>query len=106
MPKGFTDREKALIRAGLLEKGRELFATYGLRKTNVEDLTRAVGISKGAFYLFFESKEALFFELLEHFEADFQAVLLEHIARDTLPPRERMRALLHEAISVWQRNAL
>ena len=106
MPKGFTDREKALIRAGLLEKGRELFATYGLRKTNVEELTRAVGISKGAFYLFFDSKEELFFELLEQFESDFRVVLLEHIARDGAPPRERMRALLREALSVWKRNAL
>ncbi|MFL5803656.1 MAG: TetR/AcrR family transcriptional regulator [Roseiflexaceae bacterium] len=106
MPKGFTDREKALIRAGLLEKGRELFAAYGVRKTNVEDLTRAVGISKGAFYLFFDSKEELFFELLEQFESDFQVVLLEHIARDGAPPRERMRALLREALSVWKHNAL
>jgi AcrR family transcriptional regulator len=106
MPKGFTDREKGLIRAGLLEKGRELFATYGLKKTNVEELTRAVGISKGAFYLFFDSKEELFFELLEQFESDFQVVLLEHIARDDAPPRERMRALLHEALSVLKRNAL
>jgi AcrR family transcriptional regulator len=106
MPKGFTEREKALIRAGLLEQGRELFATYGLRKTNVEELTRAVGISKGAFYLFFDSKELLFFELLEQFEADFQAVLLEHISRDHAPPRERMRAMLYEALRVWKRNAL
>jgi AcrR family transcriptional regulator len=106
MPKGFTDREKALIRASLLEQGRGLFATYGLRKTNIEDLTRAVGISKGAFYLFFESKEALFFELIEQVEADFQAVLLEHIARADVPPRERMRGLLHEALSILKRNEL
>src|SRR6185295_1847206 len=106
MPKGFTEREKALIRAGLLEKGRELFATYGVRKTNVEDLTRSVSISKGAFYLFFDSKEELFFELLEQFEADFQVMLIEHIARDSTPPRERMRALLREALSTWKHNAL
>jgi AcrR family transcriptional regulator len=106
MPKGFTDREKALIRAGLLEKGRELFAIYGVRKTNVEDLTRAVSISKGAFYLFFDSKEALFFELLEQVEASFQAMLLEHIARADVPPHKRMRTLLHDVLSTWKRNAL
>src|SRR5262245_2682512 len=103
MPKGFTDREKAMIRASLLERGRELFAAHGLRKTNVEELTRAVGISKGAFYLFFESKEHLFFELLQQYEASFQATLLERIARDDLPPRERMRALMHESLSAWRR---
>lgn len=56
MPKGFTDREKETIRAQMREKGRKLFEKHGLRKTSVDELTNAVGISKGAFYLFFELK--------------------------------------------------
>src|SRR5262245_23680193 len=100
MPKGFSEREKTLIRAKLIQKGGELFGTYGVKKTNVEDLARAVGISKGAFYLFYDSKEDLFFELLERFESDFKAHLLRQIARDDLPPRERMRALLRESLAV------
>jgi AcrR family transcriptional regulator len=76
MPKGFTERGKALIHASFLEQGRELFATYGLRKTAIEDLTKAVGISKGAFYLFFESKEQLFFELLEQTVSDNQHIVV------------------------------
>lgn len=106
MPKGFTEREKALIRAKLLEQGRQLFATYGVKKTNVEDLTRAAGISKGAFYLFFDSKEELFFELLEQFESDFKANLFEGAARSDAPPKERVRALLKEALALWKTNAL
>lgn len=105
MPKGFTDREKAIIRAGMYEKGRDLFATYGLRKTSVEDLTNAVGISKGAFYLFFESKEQLFYELMEQFRSDFQTMLFRHINVTSESPRVRMRKLLAEAVSLWKRNA-
>jgi AcrR family transcriptional regulator len=37
----------------LLRQGSTFLTTYGIRKTNVEDLTRAAGISKGAFYLFY-----------------------------------------------------
>ena len=106
MPKGFTEREKALIRTKLLEQGRQLFATYGIKKTSVEDLTSAAGISKGAFYLFFDSKEELFFELLEQFEADFKANLTAGAARSDAPPRERVRALLKEALALWKTNAL
>ena len=106
MPKGFTEREKALIRAKLLEKGRELFATYGVKKTNIEELTSAAGISKGAFYLFFDSKEELFFELLEQFEADFKANLFRGAACSDAPPRQRVRTLLKEALAVWKTNAL
>jgi AcrR family transcriptional regulator len=60
----FTEVEKTRIRKELLEAGRELFATGGLRKTSIEDLTRPAGIAKSSFYAFFESKEALYLELL------------------------------------------
>ena len=37
---------------------------YGLKKTTIEDLVKLVGIAKSSFYLFFESKEALYVELM------------------------------------------
>ncbi len=37
---------------------------HGYKKTSVDELCKQIGISKGAFYLFFESKEALFCEVL------------------------------------------
>jgi AcrR family transcriptional regulator len=106
MPKGFSEREKTIIRAKLLAKGKELFATYGIKKTNIEDLTNASGISKGAFYLFFESKEDLFFDLLTQFEAEFKSMMIEEITHGQAPPRERLRALLNQALGLLQDNAL
>src|SRR5262245_42843705 len=106
MPRGFTEQEKAHIRSRLLAKGKEYFGTYGLRKTNVEDLTAAVGISKGAFYLFYESKEALFFELLRQYEADFKATMLGDIALPGPAPAARLKAILRKALLVWKSNAL
>jgi len=52
MPRAFTDPERDAIRARLMDAGRELFARRGIRATTVEQLARAAGISKGAFYLF------------------------------------------------------
>ncbi len=106
MPRPFSEEERAAIRATLLEQGRRLFAAQGLRKTSVEELTAAAGISKGAFYLFFGSKEELFFELLERYEARYKADLLELAARDTLPPRERMRALLERSLALMRSEPL
>lgn len=100
MPKGFSEREKALIRAAFSAKGRELFSMHGLAKTNIADLSRAAGVSKGAFYLFYDSKEALFFDLLEQFEASYKAAMLQAIADQQLTPAERMRTLLRDAIAV------
>lgn len=106
MPRAFSEREREVIRAALLEHGRRLFAGQGLRKTGVDELAAAAGISKGAFYLFFASKEDLFFTLLEEYEAGYQATLLAQIARDELPPRERMAALLAQALAAWRSAAL
>ena len=106
MPKGFSERERTIIRAKLREKGGELFGTYGVRKTNVEELARAAGISKGAFYLFYESKEELFFELLEQFEEEYQRAMLKQIIEGQEPPRARMKALLLAALAIRQDNAL
>ncbi|HPO49561.1 MAG TPA: TetR/AcrR family transcriptional regulator [Spirochaetota bacterium] len=72
MPKGFTEKEKILIRARLLEKGRELFTRFGLKKTSVGEITKLSGISKGAFYLFYETKEEFFFEILEKLEDEMR----------------------------------
>lgn len=46
----------------------------GLHRARIEDITARSGVSKGAFYLHFESKEALFEEALRAFEARLQAL--------------------------------
>lgn len=106
MPRAFSETERETIREALLSQGLRLFAGQGLRKTSVDELATAAGISKGAFYLFFASKEELFFTLLERYEARFQATLLEQIARVELPPRARMAALLERALAAWRADAL
>jgi AcrR family transcriptional regulator len=106
MPKGFSEREKTLIRAELLAKGRELFATQGIRKPNVEELTKAANISKGAFYLFFNSKEELFFELLGQFEDEYHANLIEAAGRPSTSPRQQVKDVLTQAFALWRTNPL
>jgi AcrR family transcriptional regulator len=43
------------------------FASRGYYQTTVSDLIDAAGISRGTFYLYFESKEAIFHDLLDDF---------------------------------------
>lgn len=61
----FTDEQNRLICRNLIRKARCCGVTVGMRKTTVEQLANAVGISKGSFYKFFDSKELLFFAMLE-----------------------------------------
>lgn len=64
MARSFTDQEKEHIRKHLQEACKQSWTQYGYKKTSVDELCKQVGISKGAFYLFYESKEALFCEVL------------------------------------------
>ncbi|MFV9507819.1 MAG: TetR/AcrR family transcriptional regulator [Oscillochloridaceae bacterium umkhey_bin13] len=106
MPRAFTTHERATITAALEQHGQRLFATQGLRKTTVDELAAAAGISKGAFYRFYASKEELFFTLLERFEAQVQIALLALIADPRLPPHERMRDLITHALDLMHAEPL
>jgi len=47
----------------VLEAAYDVFARYGFRRTVMNDIAQAAGISRPALYLMFENKEALFREL-------------------------------------------
>ena len=74
----FTDEQNEQIRNDLIREAQRCGITIGMRKTSVEQLTEAVGISKGSFYKFFDSKELLFFAVLEdiHTECFAAAAIL------------------------------
>ena len=63
MPKPFSAAQKEAIRDKLMEVGRACFLRYGLKKTTIDDLVKPAGIAKASFYLFFDSKEALYLEI-------------------------------------------
>lgn len=51
----------------IMEKALELFAKNGFEATSVQQITESCGISKGAFYLSFKSKDELMLSIIEHF---------------------------------------
>jgi AcrR family transcriptional regulator len=106
MPKGFTDNEREIIRNKLISAGRDLFAKHGIRKTNVEELTQAAGISKGAFYIFYKSKEELFMDIVEQFEREFRSQVFSDLNLRNRSPRLAFAELLMNAFSVWKENPL
>lgn len=70
----FTEYEKEQLRKALLKETRRCAVTLGMKKTSVDQLTRAVGIAKGSFYKFYESKEMLFFAVLEGIHTELYGV--------------------------------
>ncbi|MCC6997186.1 MAG: TetR/AcrR family transcriptional regulator [Deltaproteobacteria bacterium] len=57
-------RRKQQTRGALLEAGMRLFAERGIYATRIEDITEQADVAKGAFYNYFDSKDALVAALL------------------------------------------
>ena len=55
----------------IMEKALELFAKQGFEATSVQQITEHCGISKGAFYLSFKSKDELIITMIDHFMTQF-----------------------------------
>ena len=100
MPRAFTDTERDRIHRKLLAAGRSCFTRYGLKKTTIEDLVKLAGIAKSSFYLFFDSKEALYIELMMSEMPEMVQRLVDVSFGATDDTREALilllRAIVHE----------
>ena len=101
MPKAFSEHEKETILTQMREKGKKLFEKHGLKKTSVDEVTEAVGISKGAFYLFYESKEELFLDILEQLEKEIQTSILEFTLTSKADARKNVSTMLKRFLVTW-----
>lgn len=107
MAKPFSEQEKELIKEKLKQKGVELFGTFGIKKTNIEDITKASGIGRGTFYQFYDSKEEFFMELLDEAEQKIKSELIEIIKSSSGSPSDSLKFFLKTYLhSITEKNAI
>lgn len=82
MPKGFSKEEKETITQKLLAECKMSWQAYGYKKTNIDTLCQNVGISKGAFYSFFDSKESLFYQVITQTQAQLYELAEQHLSEN------------------------
>lgn len=106
MPPAFSREERARITRLLLDTGRDLFTRQGLRKTSLEELTAPAGIVKSSFYLFFDSKEALYLELMLQEAGAVKRRVIDEALLTTSETREALRRFLRAALEELAANPL
>ena len=105
MGKAFTELEKQQLKALLIDVAEQAFQTQHFSEVKVEDLAKATGISKGAFYKFYKSKEEIFIDVLIRVEAQMQReMLIGLVGKETL--REQLIDLLVSAMFQFERSYL
>lgn len=88
-------------RAQVLRTARNLFSEHGYHKTSINDIIVAADIARGTFYLYFESKRAIFAELLDSYFATLvQAVKRIDVSPGAAAPLEQMLANVRRILEV------
>ncbi|CAN7774176.1 TetR/AcrR family transcriptional regulator [Cupriavidus necator] len=80
-PQRLTRAERAdALRNKILAAASAVVGQYGYAEASINRITEAAGIAQGTFYLYFESRQALFDVLLPHVGADMLAYIGESVA--------------------------
>lgn len=87
----------------LIEVARDLFAERGFESTTVQDIVEAAGVTKGAMYHYFASKDDLLYEIYAQV-LRMQMERLEAVDSADLPVRERVRAAAADVVATTIEN--
>jgi AcrR family transcriptional regulator len=92
-------------RAAVLAVARRIFSQKGYHATSIHDLIEAADIARGTFYLYFESKRAIFDELLDGLVTTLQAQVKRiEVGPDAPPPFDQMNATVDRVLKTLLDN--
>lgn len=76
-------------RRHLVDSARRVFARKGYYETSVTDLIKEAGVARGTFYNYFESKRAVFQEVLVILGEELRTAALPIDVQQPIPPQVR-----------------
>ncbi len=92
MPKT-SEAAKEARRTQILDAAVRCFARRGYYETTIEDLVAETGLSRGALYVYYPSKEAIYLAISDRWQCDMNAAIQERLLPD-LTPSEILRLLI------------
>jgi AcrR family transcriptional regulator len=75
----------------IINKSLDVFRQNGYHNTSMADLAEAVGLFKGSFYHYFDSKETLMREILLMINLKFKEYVLPEAYNETILPMDRLK---------------
>lgn len=95
MPKIVSEEERKLTQEAIYEKTVRLIKDKGIRTVTVDDIVTAVGIGKGSFYTYYQSKEACLFDVIKRCESE-AFTRMEEMISSGCSNKEKVIQLLKE----------
>ncbi|KGX91017.1 TetR/AcrR family transcriptional regulator [Pontibacillus marinus] len=88
----------------LLETGMKLFAQKGFHATSIQEIADKSGVSKGAFYLHFQSKEDLTLNIHDYYYKGMMEKVWAVKQREDLTPKESLAQQLQVLLKDFMKN--
>ncbi len=105
-----TEEYKQTVREEILQAAEDLFARKGYHETSMDDIVKESGLSKGAIYGYFESKQEIFLALSDRcMESSLNAMRSVFSPNDSVSKKLEKSAEIHfdgieESIEVCKIN--
>lgn len=96
--RGFTDTRRELIRTGI-----ELLTERSFSATGIDSVVKQLGVPKGSFYHYFDSKEAYGLAVLQAYDEYFRRKLDRHLMDAGRAPIERIVGFVSDACEGLER---
>jgi len=104
---GPRSRKGAQTRARLLDAAKQIFEERGFLEARISDVAERAGLSHGAFYHYFDSKEQIFREVArtldDRLSEPMESVILAPAS--SVDPRERIFVAIHRHLEAYQEEA-
>src|SRR2546425_7612463 len=98
-------RRREETRQRLVEAALGVFARHGYDRATVDEIVRGAGFSKGAFYVHFNSKDDLFWAMLEE-RISRQQEAFRHTLDAGLPVAQNLQLLLKGVFALTRHDPL
>ncbi|WP_066186047.1 TetR/AcrR family transcriptional regulator [Gracilibacillus timonensis] len=104
MSRGFDEQERQDIQHALVAHGKELFRQFGFQKTSIREIAKRTGIAQGTFYHFFDSKEELYFHILESEEQEMREQWMGVDIFAASQPKRAIKTILQQMVQTMETN--
>lgn len=96
--RGFDDTRRELVRTGI-----ELLTERSFSATGIDAVVKQLGVPKGSFYHYFDSKEAYGLAVLQAYDEYFCRKLDRHLLDERRVPLERISGFVSDACTGLER---
>ena len=90
--------DKINTKQKVIAAAKNLFSTHGYNGTTIDDIITSAGVTKGAFYHYFKSKQAICTEIIDSIQSEYQNIF-QSLPND-LNPLEKLKAVIRELLEL------